>query len=94
MLLKFIIATILVSGTVLIHSLLSYAILRVVNKEQQRIKPKTKISAVVFIDKVVLLIVSAALIEATIWAFSYYSIGALDNLMDALYFPQAKLSIC
>lgn len=86
------IGLLLVTATVLIHSILSYVILKLIHKRQTPKKHKSRLTAIIFIDLVVLLIVFAAFIEAVIWGCSFYLLGALDNVFEAIYFSIVTLT--
>ena len=72
--------------TILIHSTVTKYTINMVNKRTDPKKKHYKYAKEYWIAVIVLLMFSAAITEAAIWAMSYVLIGALPVFEHALYF--------
>ena len=79
-------ACVLIVITVLIHSTVTKHTIYLVNKKSDSRKKHHKYSKEFWISVIVLIMFSAAIAEATVWAVSYAIIGAVLEFENALYF--------
>lgn len=80
-----IISFIFVVLTTIIHSIFTQLILRYV-KRHLSFKKKYWISKDYWISAIVLLLIIACIIEASIWAFGYLHLGAFNTFEESIYF--------
>ncbi|MFK5856049.1 MAG: potassium channel family protein [Bacteroidota bacterium] len=79
-------ACVLIVVTILIHSSVTRYTIYLINKKSDTRKKHHKHSKEYWIAVIVLIMFSAAIAEAAIWAVSYTVIGAIPEFEQALYF--------
>jgi voltage-gated potassium channel Kch len=83
MLSNFIYGISLIILTSVIHTITTKTVFDIINKKA---KVNTPLRRVIHVDIIVLMIILASLIEASIWAISYLHLSAMNTFEEALYF--------
>ena len=84
MLSNILIGLIVVLITITIHSGVTVLVRELVSDKYHF--DSSKLRRLLYIDLIVLIIILATIFESLVWGYTFYYLGSLDKLGDALYF--------
>lgn len=84
MLNNILIGLIVVLITITIHSGVTVLVRELVSDKYHF--DSSKLRRLLYIDLIVLIIILATIFESLVWGYTFYYLGSLNNLGDALYF--------
>ena len=86
------IGILLIILTIVIHAIATRYVIYIVKKRLNQKTNDIEVLKEIKLAKLVLLLFSASIIEAIIWALTYNYIGAIDNFDKSLYFSIVTLT--